>query len=310
MLKRLILTHLTIIFFFYTTNGFSIENKILVKIEEDIITSIDVENESKYLLLLNKNIKDLKQEEIFNISKRSIIREKIQNIELFKTFKDLKVPEDYLNQIFKNIYQEIGINNLDNFKRYLEENGVDYDHVKKKVETEALWNQLIIAKFSSKIIINENEIRKKLKDSNNILSKSFLVSEIFFEATNANEVQILYNNIKKTIEEEGFDKAALTHSSSNTSGSGGKIGWITEETLNQNLKKIFDKMNEGEFTDPITIPGGFMILKIDKIKNVKKNQDIEKKVKKIAQTKKNNQLNQFSKMHFNKIKKDIQINEF
>lgn len=310
MLKRLILSHLTIIFFFYNANSFGLENKILVKIEEDIITSIDVENESKYLLLLNKNIKNLKKEQIFNISKKSIIREKIQNIEILKTFKDLNVPEDYLNQILKNVYQEIGINDLKTFKKYLEENSIDYSHVKKKIETEALWNQLIIAKFSTKIIINENEIRKKLKESNNILSKSFLVSEIFFEATNADEVQILYNNIKKTIEEEGFDKAALTHSSSNTSGSGGKIGWITEETLNQNLKKIFDKMNEGEFTDPITIPGGFMILKIDKIKKVKKNQNIEKAVKKIIQSKKNNQLNQFSKMHFNKVKKDIQIDEF
>ena len=100
------------------------------------------------------------------------------------------------------------------------------------------------------------------------------------------EVQINNNEIKKTIEEEGFDKAALTHSASNTSSSGGKLGWITEETLNQNLKKIFHKMNEGEFTNPITIPGGFMILKIDKIKKVKKNQDIEKEVKKIIETKK------------------------
>ena len=310
MFKRLILTYLTIVFFFYSANSFSLENKIIVKIEEDIITSIDIENESKYLLLLNKKIKNLKKEEIFNVSKRSIIREKIQNIELFKTFKTLKVPEDYLNQILKNVYQEIGINDLDNFKKYLKDNGVDYNHVKKKIETEALWNKLIMAKFGSKIIINENEIRKKLKESNNILSKSFLVSEIFFEATNADEVQILYNNIKKTIEEEGFDKAALTHSSSNTSSSGGKLGWIEEDTLNQNLKKIFDKMNEGEYTNPITVPGGFMILKIDKIKKIKKNQDIEKEVKKIIRTKKNNQLNQFSKMHFNKIKKDIQINEF
>ena len=310
MLKRLILTNLTIIFFFYTTNCFSIENKILVKIEEDIITSIDVENESKYLLLLNKNIKDLKKEEIFNISKKSIIREKIQNIQILKTFKDLNVPEDYLNQILKNIYQKIGINDLVNFKKYLKENGIDYKHVKKKIETEALWNQLIIAKFSTKVVINENEIRKKLKDSNDTFSKSFLVSEIFFETTNADEVEIMYNKIKKTIKEEGFDKAVLTHSSSNTSSSGGKLGWINEGTLNQNLKEIFNKMNEGEFTNPITIPGGFMILKIDKIKKVKKNQNIEQEVKKIAQTKKNNQLNQFSKVHFNKVKKNVQINEF
>jgi peptidyl-prolyl cis-trans isomerase SurA len=69
-------------------------------------------------------------------------------------------------------------------------------------------------------------------------------------------------------------------------------------------------MNEGEFTKPITVPGGFMILKIDEIKKRKKNMNVEKEVKKIAKIKKNNQLNQFSKMYFNKIKKDIQISEF
>ena len=132
MLKRLILTHLTIIFFFYNANSFGLENKILVKIEEDIITSIDVENESKYLLLLNKNINNLKKEEIFNISKRSIIREKIQKIQLLKNFKDLKVPEEYLSQILKNVYTKIGIDDLDTFKNYLKENSVDYNHVKKK----------------------------------------------------------------------------------------------------------------------------------------------------------------------------------
>ena len=310
MLKRLTLTHLIFVFFFYSTNLFCLENKILIKIEEDIITSIDVENESKYLLLLNQNVKNLNKEEIFDISKRSIIREKIQNIELIKNFKDLKIPEDYLNQILKNVYQTLGINDLDTFKKYLKENSVDYNHVKKKIETEALWNQLIIVKFSSKIIINENEIRKKLNDNINNFSKSFLVSEIFFETTNADEVEILYNKIRKTIEKEGFDKAALTHSSSTTSSLGGKLGWIEEDTLNQNLKEIFNTMKEGEFTNPITIPGGFMILKIDKIKKVKKNQNIEEEVKKIANIKKNNQLNQFSKMHFNKIKKDINISEF
>lgn len=310
MLEKFTLSHLIILFFLYSTNLFSIENKILVKIEQDIITSIDIENESKYLLLLNPSIKDLKKEEIFDISKRSIIREKIQNIEIFRTFKDLKVPEEYLNKILKNVYQKNDINDLETFKKYLNENNIDYDHVKKKIETEALWNQLIITKFSSKIMINENEIREKIKDSINSFSKSFLVSEIFFETTNTDEVQIIYNKIKKTIENEGFDKAALTNSSSSTSSSGGKVGWIDEEALNSNLKEIFERMNEGEFTKPITVPGGFMILKIDEIKKRKKNMNVEKEVKKIAKIKKNNQLNQFSKMYFNKIKKDIQISEF
>jgi len=310
MLKKLTLTHLVLIFFLNSTNLFSIENKVLVKIEDDIITTIDVENESKYLLILNKDIKNLKKEEIFNISKKSIIREKIQQIELLKNFKELEVPEDYLNQILKNVYQTLGINDLDAFKKYLKENSVDYNHVKRKIEIEALWNQLIMIKFSSKIIINEDEIRKKLKNSIDLYSKSFLVSEIFYETANTDEAQIMYDKIKKTIEKEGFDKAALKYSLSSTSSSGGKLGWIEEETLNQKLKEIFAKMNEGEVTKSITIPGGFMILRIDKIKKVKKNQNLEQMVKKITQTKKNNQLNQFSKMYFNKINKDTNISEF
>ena len=310
MLKKLTLTHLVFILFFYNTNLFSIENKILVKIEEDIITTIDIENESKYLLLLNQNIKDLKKEEIFNISKRSIIREKIQKIELLKNFKDLKVPEDYMNQILKNVYSKIGIDDLDTFKNYLKANSVDYSHVKKKLEIEALWNQLIIIKFSSKIKINKDEILNNLKDSINTFSKSFLVSEIFFETTNSDDVQVIYNKIKKTIENKGFETAALKYSLSSSANSGGKLGWIEEQTLNKNLKEIFLKMNEGDFTKPITIPGGFMILKIDKIKKVRKNQNIDIDLKNIVNNTRNNQLNQFSKMYFNKVKKDIQISEF
>ena len=69
-------------------------------------------------------------------------------------------------------------------------------------------------------------------------------------------------------------------------------------------------MNEGEYTKPVTVPAGFLVLKIDKIKEEKVNQNIEKKIEEIINFKKNDQLNQFSKMHFNKIKKDININEF
>ena len=309
MLNKKILIYFTFIFFINNSISFCLENKILVKIEKEIITSIDVENESKYLLSLNKKINNLSEKEIFEISKKSIIKEKIQNIEISKNFSGMKVPEDYLEAILKNVYQKIGIENLDSFKKYLKENNVDYNYVKQKIEIESLWNELIVAKYSSEIKINEEEIRKKISSNNNKLSKSFLVSEIFFETSSTDEIQVLYDKIKKTIENDGFDKAVLTYSSSNSSRSGGKIGWIQEESLNNNLKSIFLKMKEGEFTNPITVPGGFMVLKIDEIKEIKKNQNTEQEIKKIINAKRNNQLNQFSKMYFNKIKKNIQIDE-
>ena len=308
-LKR-ILTYLLYIYLTLVSVAYCLENKILTKIDKEIITSIDVEREAKYLLSLNKSINNLSKEEIFLISKKSIIREKVKYIEIKKQLKNSNMPEEYVEQILKSIYQRIGIENLEAFKKYLKKDNIDYEFVKKKIEIESLWNELIIHKFSPKIIIDEKKIRQLIINNNTNYSKSFSVSEIFFETSNYDQIKSSYNKIVKTIKNEGFDKAVITYSSSNTSSSGGKLGWVKEEALNENLKNIFSKMKEGEFTNPITVPGGFLILKINQIKEEKTNQNIEEKIKEIIDVKKNDQLNQFSKIYFNKIKKNIQINEF
>ena len=310
MYKRKILIYLTIIFFsILNKNSFSYENKIIVKIEKEIITNIDIENESKYLLLLNKGLKNFNEKEIFEISKKSIIREKVKNIEINNRFKNPNVPEKFIEQILKDVYQKIGIKNLKNFKKYLKKNNIDYEYVKDKIEIETLWNELIIAKFSTEIKIDQEKIREELIANNKQYSKSFLVLEIFFATSDTKQIQEIYNNIKKTIKNEGFNKAVLTYSSSSTASTGGELGWIQEEALNDNLRNIFYEMSEGEYTKPITVPGGFLVLKIDKIKEEKINLNIEKKISEIINIKKNDQLNQFSKMYFNKITKDIKIDE-
>ena len=310
MYKRKILIYLTIIFFSISSKiSFSYENKIIVKIEKEIITNIDIENESKYLLLLNKGLKNFNEKEIFEISKKSIIREKVKNIEINNNFKNPNIPENFIEQILENVYKKIGIKNLKNFKKYLEENNIDYDYVKDKIEIETLWNELIIAKFSSEIKIDQEKIKKELATNIKQYSKSFFVLEIFFATSDSKQIQEIYGNIKKTIKNEGFNKAVLTYSSSSTASTGGELGWIQEEALNDNLRNIFYEMSEGEYTKPITVPGGFLVLKIDKIKEEKINLNVEKKINEIINIKKNDQLNQFSKMHFNKIKKDIKIDE-
>jgi peptidyl-prolyl cis-trans isomerase SurA len=310
MYKKKIFIYVALIFFIFIKNTLSYENSIIAKIEKEIITSIDVENESKYLLILNENLKKFNEKEIFEISKRSIVREKIKNIEIKKKFKNPNVPKDFIEQILKSIYQNIGIENLETFKKYLNENDIEYEYVKNKIEIETLWNELIIAKFSSEIKIDQDKIRQELTTSNKKYSKSFFVLEIFFDTSDSKKIQEIYSDIEKTIRNDGFNKAVLTYSSSSTASARGELGWIQEEALNENLKNIFYEMNEGEYTKPITVPGGFLVLKIDKIKKEKINIDIEKKINEIIKIKKDSQLNQFSKMYFNKIKKDIKINEF
>ena len=148
-----------------------------------------------------------------------------------------------------------------------------------------------------------------LSNNQMLFSKSYLISEIVFDVKNSNELDQKYAKIKKIIDKEGFGNAALKYSISSTANMGGNLGWINEKTLNINLKKVLSKINENEITHPITVPGGFLILKINKIKKEKQNYDIETELKRIINIKKNNQLNQLSTVYFNKVKKDISINE-
>ena len=309
MIKLKLLFYLLLIFFINQLNVHSFDNKILFKIENEIITSLDIENESKYLLALNRNIKNIDKKEIFEISRKSIIREKIKKIEISKNFNNPNISEKFLNELFKNIYLKIGIENLEDFKKYLKINNIEFDNIKSKIKIEALWNELIFLKFASKIKINEEELKNIVLDNNRKISKSYLMSEIFFEISNIKDLNEKFFEIKETIKENGFNNAALKHSLSDTSNIGGKLGWINYNSLNKNLKKIIYNMKINEFTDPIKIPGGFLILKIDKIKEIPNNQDTKIELKKMINLKKNEQLNQFSKIYFNKIKKDIQINE-
>ena len=307
MIKKLILIHLVLIIFFNGTKSFSLENKILLKIDNQIVTSIDVTNEYKYLIALNPNLKKSKKEDIIQFSKNSIIQERIKKIEIEKNFNNPNISQKFIEKILKNVYSKIGITNLDDFKKYLNNNNVDYKNVKNKLINEALWNELIIIKFSSKIKINEKKLRDKI--NNDKFIKSYLLSEIFFEVSNINDLDDKFQKISNAINNKGFDFAALKYSVASTSNLGGKLDWINENSLNKAIKMAINNLKINEFTKPVVLPGGFLILQINDIKNIKVEIDVEKELEKLINYEKNNQLNQYSKIYFNKIKKDLEINE-
>jgi len=308
MFKKEILVCFGLIFFIFNTTSNSLENKILFKIENQIITSLDVNNEYKYLVALNPNLKNSKEDDIIKLSKKSILQEKIKKIEIEKNFNNPKIPQKFSEQILQNVYSRIGLTNLDDFKKYLISNNIDFENVKKKLEIEALWNELILIKFSSRIKVNEKELRKRIKDNDKFL-KSYLLSEIFFEVSNLNQLDNKFQEINKVINDKGFDFAALKYSISSSSNLGGKLDWINENSLNKNIRKVINNLEINDFTKPINVPGGFLILQVNDIKRTKIEIDIEKEFIKLKNYEKNNQLNQFSKIYFNKVKKDLEINE-
>ena len=296
-----------IYFIFFTNLTLALENKILIKVNNEIITTVDLLNEIKYLNSINKNFKDFKKEEIYIISKKSLIREKIKEIELLNYFKEIKIKDELFNNLINDHIKRLKFSSLAEFKNHLKNNDVKFEVIKKKITVEILWNRLIFNKFSKNVKIDREQIKTELNNSN--IKKELLLSEILFTVENNENLVDKYKLIVKNINEKNFDKAASIHSISDTSKSGGKLGWIPMSALNQKIKKELLNINIGDFTKPIVIPGGFLIIKINDARKIKDKIDIKKEVESIAERKTNEQLNQFSAIYFNKIKKNIKISE-
>ena len=287
----------------------SIETKIIYQIQNEIITSVDIKNEFKYILALNNKLKKIEKEKILNISSESAIREKIKKIEISKNFKKIKINNEYLNLLLKNTYSRLNLQSLEEFKLYLKNYDLNLEDVEKKITIDALWNELIIQKYASQIKINENQIRDKISKNNNILIEEYKLSEIVFEIENKDDLQKKYDEIIKNIAEIGFENSASIYSVSQSAKMGGDIGWINENSLNSKIKKNIKYLQINEISNPIILSTGILILKVVERKSSKIDIDLEAEFEKAINFERNRQLNQYSKIYYNKIKKNLNFNE-
>ena len=289
-------------------NSNSIENKILFKIDNEIITTIDIYEEIKFLKIFNPEISNLDEIELFEISKNSILKDKIKKVEILKFVKDLEVEDKFILNLIRAKYAKLNIDTLENFKIYSKKNNLNYDYINEKLRIELIWNDLIYQKFFKKVNIDEAQIKNEIsKNSKNKIQRELLLSEIIFTENDKINFKKKHQEILLDINNIGFKKAALKHSDSDTASNGGLIGWVKEDNLNKNIKKIVSKLKTGQFSNPVRTSSGFIILKIEDEKEYLSNFDLEEKVKEVIRFKTNDQLNQFSSMYFNKIKKDLII---
>ena len=289
---------------------YSAESYVVLKVNNNIITNIDIDNEFRYLMALNKDLKNIDKKIIIKLAKDSIIREKIKETELMNYF-DLNQENKYIDRIMKNFYIKLGLKNEKDFINYLESYKLSYKDVKMKISIEAAWNDLVYKRYSNNIIINEEEIKKKIKKliNNNNKQYSYSLSEILFTSDKNENAENTYQLIKKSISEIGFKNTANIYSESDSSKHGGKIGWINEGQLSELIKKEIVKLKIDEHTRPITVPGGQIILYLNDKRQQERKLNFEEEFKKQIIFEQNKQLNQFSKIYFNKIKKNSTISE-
>ena len=306
MKKNIVIT-ITIILLFI--NIVKAEDKIIIElqIENEILTNVDFLNEKNYLIALNNNLKNIPKNQLKQLARDSLIREKIKKIELSK-FYDLNKKSKYMDEILADFYKRLNFSSEKEFHLYLKKYNLNLLDIKEKLKIETLWNELIYKRFNAQINIDEEKLKKKLSLQKNLLTE-YSLGEILFELNSSEVLEKKYNLILKNIKESGFKSSAAIFSISDSSKFGGDLGWINETQLNEVLLKEIKSINVNELTKPIQATNGYLILKLNNKRQNEVKINFEKTLKQMINKEKNRQLNQFSLIYYNKTKQSIFISE-
>ncbi len=301
MKKNLI--YILFIFFFLSTSKYTyakINNKIVIKVENEIITSYEIKN--KILTLLNFSGSEVNQTNINQLKKQaveSLIQYKLKKIEL-KKYK-IKKNTSQVNTYLKSISS----NNISSLKKKFEENNLDYQLFLDEVEVQTMWQQLVFKLYSKKFNIDENIIEQELKTYKKTKKdlREFSISEIEITIENNENDNQKIQEIKSEIMEKDFETAALKYSISSSASNKGDLGWISERSLSDQIYNIIKNMKIGQVSEPIRRQNTALFLKINDIRNSEiTDLNLTELKQKLINQKKNELVNLYSLSHLSKVR--------
>ncbi len=306
MIKRKFRIIYLAIFYFLSFESFAnIENSIVLKVDDQIITSYEIKNKILSNLILSgkefnqKNINALKKQSL-----ESLIQLTLKRVELSKY--NFMVSDQQINQYLNSISS----NNIQNLKNEFSRKNVDFKIFYKNIETEIKWQKFIYEIYSDKILINQNQIKKELDNSikENKNFKEYNLSEVEVLIDENKQIEKEIYNIKNSFKEIGFEQTAFKFSNSSSSSNKGLIGWISSKSLSKDIYNILKKMQKGEISEPIIRQSSILFLKINdtRIEKLDKNR-ISDLQNKIVNQKKNELFNLYSMSHLSKLKNNSLI---
>ena len=302
---------LFLIFFLLNNSSYSkINLQIIMKINNQIVTTYDLEKERSYLLALNPKLEEISENELLKLTKKSMIKEMIKKSEILK-YKELNLQNPQINNVLNNILQSLNFSNQSQFASYLKDYEITVDEIKKKIEIENEWKNLIYSKYSNSIKINKNDLIHKIeKLSTEEFSLEYNLSEIVFINNEKISVNEQSKKILESINNNGFENTANLYSISDSSKMGGKIGWVKKNNLSSEINRAVENLKINSYSAPIKIGNNYLILKINDIKEISIELDKEKELDKMIMIETSKQLDKFSNIFYNKIKLNSTISEF
>ena len=291
----------------------SVANNVSIKfkIENKIVTNLDIENEARYLAAVNSNLGSLSNQKLLEIATNSIIQENIKIIELEKFFDLKKENEDVDKIVMNNLYSIFGLENKNDLNNLFLVKKIDLNQIIFKHKVDFFWNKMIFDRYIKKVNVNKEQIKKKLEISINKEQKikEFFLSEILFDLNVEEKLENKYEKIIREIEENNFSNAANIFGISNSSKNGGKLGWIKENQLSERILENIQSLEIGMLSDPVQVVNGYLILRVEDIRVSEKKVNFNDELNKAIQIETEKQLNKHSLILFNRIKKNILINE-
>ena len=282
---------------------------IVAKIDNEIITNQDIIKESEYLKILNSSLSQLENIKITKLATKSLIKEIIKKKEISK-FIDLNKDNMFVDDYLKNLFSKLNYENVNEFEKELKiKKNYTIEQIKEKIKIELFWNELIYQKYFKLVKINKKELIKRVENLTNKNQKEFLLSEIVFKKKKDIPLEIFIEEINSSIKEVGFNNTANIYSISESSKIGGKLGWVNENSLSNLILENINNLDEGDYSKAFNIGNNFIILKVDQIKLNKVVIDKEKELNKLIKFETNKQLNQFSRVYFEKSKMNYSLDE-
>ena len=302
---------LTLIFFLLSNFSYSkINLKIIMKINDQIVTSYDLEKESNYLLALNPKLSEISKNDLLKLAKRSMIKEMVRKSEILK-YKEIKLENDQIDNVLRNIIQNLEFSSQSQFENYLKDFGISVDDLRNKIGIENEWKNLVYSKYSTSIKIDKENLIDKIEKSNK--KERFIeynLSEIVFIKKQNISLKDQSKEILESIEINGFENTANIYSVSDSSKIGGKIGWVKKNNLSLEINRELDNLKINSHSNPIKVGNNYLILKINDTKEITLKIDKQKELNRMIMIETSKQLDKFSNIFYNKIKLNSVISEF
>ena len=296
---------LFIFFFSFTKVNSNISNSVVVSVGNLPITYLDLIKEMELISLLNNiTVDNSNKETVKSVAVQGLITRKIKEIEIEK-FKIKNYNKKDLERLIARTSKNLGTNES-GLEQLLIQKNLKLENLKERFKIDLKWNTLIFQLYNNKIVLNTNELENKIRAEIEKVSeeKMFLLSEIEINRTNENEKKIL-DEILKSIQAEGFEKTAKKFSVSSSSEYGGNIGWINQKDLSKKIYENIKLLKTEGISKPIFFDETIVIIK--KLGERKYGKNIENIKNRVVRQEKEKKLQMFSKSHYSKLEKIIQI---